>query len=234
MTGGQVHPDPRGPVTRIRRALLVSAASGTALAATAGGASAITINVPDGLCDEHTFSTPFAALGDTAAYTRVPGGAFEGALDGWVLTGAVKTIRDRVDNLGAGGDQRALKLPADASATTPLMCVTTDYPYFRFFARATSSANTSRLRAEVIYEATTPATVIPVGTLYGSKMTSWQATPQLRTGVILATIAMNVAKTQQILSGDEPVVGAGPMRIRLTATGGAWEVDDLFVDPRMR
>lgn len=221
-------------MTKIRRAFIATAMTSAALAATAGGASAITINVPDGLCDEHAFSTPFAALGDTAVYTRVPGGDFEGALTGWALTGKVVAILDRVDNLGLGTDARALSLPAGASATSPLMCVTTDYPYFRFFARSTSPATLSRLKVEVVYEATTPATVIPVGTMYGSKMSTWQATPQLRTGVVLATIAMNLSKTQQILAGDEPVVGAGPMRVRLTAVSDAWEVDDIFVDPKMR
>lgn len=221
-------------MTRIRRAFLASAVTTAAIAAGAGTASAITINVPAGLCDQQSFSTPFAGLGDANAYARVPGGDFEGTLKDWTLTGKAVAITDKVDNLGLGGDRKALSLPPGASATSPLMCVTTDYPYFRFFARSKSKATGSRLRVDVIYEATSPATVIPVGSLNGPAMTTWQATPQLRTGVIMATIAANLANTQQILAGDTPVVGAGPMRIRLTAVTETWEADEVFVDPKMR
>lgn len=215
------------------------ARSAAALALTAGAFAALTANaaaaeLPAGLCDGHTFSTPFAALGDAAPYTLVPGGDFEGTLTGWVLGGKVATIRDRLDNLGLGGDERSLSLPRGTSVTTPPICVTTDYPYFRFFARARSGSTDSRLSVEVVYEGTSPATVITVGSLRGADMTSWKATPQLRTGVYLATLAANLASAKAILDGTQTVVSAGAMRVRLTAVGQTWEVDTLYVDPRMR
>ncbi|MCC6831944.1 MAG: hypothetical protein IT200_11415 [Thermoleophilia bacterium] len=217
-----------------RRALTATVVAAAALATGASGASGAVLALPAGLCDRQAFSTPFAALGDTAAYAPVPGGDFEGKLTGWTLTGGAATVTDRVDNLGKGGDTRALSLPVGATATSALMCVTTDYPYFRFFTRSKSTSILSNLRVDVIYEATTPVTVIPVALLNGSKMGAWQATPQLTTGVVLATIAANLSAAQQILAGTKPIVGAGPMRVRVTAIGGVWEADSLYVDPRMR
>ncbi|MFN8109318.1 MAG: hypothetical protein U0Y82_05670 [Thermoleophilia bacterium] len=45
-------------------------------------ASAATTGI-GGICPQQTFTTPFASLGDTSAYTFAPGGNFETSLTGW-------------------------------------------------------------------------------------------------------------------------------------------------------
>lgn len=219
-------------MARIARPVVALTLTAAAFAAVSSNAAAV--ELPAGLCDGHAFSTPFAALGDTAPYTLVPGGDFEGTLTGWTLGAKVVTVRDRLDNLGLGGDQRSLSLPKGTSVTTPAICVTTDYPYFRFFARSKSGSTDSRLTVEVIYEGTSPATVITVASLKGTDMATWKATPQLRTGVYLATLAANLSSAKAIMDGSQQVVSAGAMRVRLTAVAQTWEVDNLYVDPRMR
>ncbi|MFN8109317.1 MAG: hypothetical protein U0Y82_05665 [Thermoleophilia bacterium] len=50
----------------------------------------------------------------------------------------------------------------------------------------------------------------------------------------MATIIANLKLLKGILSGTSSVQSAGNARIRLTAGGGTWSVDNLMVDPRMR
>jgi len=211
-------------VTLNRRTVAALAAAGAALAAPIGGASAAEIS---GVCPNQIFTTPFSAWGDTGAYTLVPGGDFEGTLAGWTTSSKkVAIVRDGVDNLGSGADRAALALPAKTSVTGPSVCVTTDYPYMRFFARSAQASSSSTLTVEVLYESGGALSTIRVAQLSGSTMGGWSLTPKLSTGVYLATLGASL--------GSGTISGAGNMRLRLTASGGDWTVDDIYVDPKMR
>jgi len=218
--------------------LPIRARAFTALAAVAALTVPVSIGSAaevSGICDGQSFTTPFAAWGDSASYTLIPGGDFEGTLEGWQASKKAKIVTDRVDNLGTGTDAAALALPAKSSVTSPPVCVTTDYPFMRFFARSTDGASGSRLTVEVLYDNGGPVTTVKVADLPASS-TSWILTPRLRTGVYLATLGATIGAvtTTGELTSSGDLVGAGDMRVRLTANGGSWEIDDMYVDPKMR
>lgn len=179
-----------------------------------------------GVCAEHAFSQPFAAFGDAADYTLAPGGDFEGTLDGWTVDGTASIVTDDVDNLGRGGDSKALRLSAGAQVTSPPVCVTTDYRTLRFFARSMKPA-TGILAVDVLYpEGDGLLNRVRVGLLLSSG--KWAPTPVMSSATVLTGVvnALAAAKTATTTT---------TLRVRLTAiAGGAWEVDDVFVDPRLR
>ncbi|MFN8124178.1 MAG: hypothetical protein U0237_17350 [Thermoleophilia bacterium] len=208
---------------RPRRLALAAALAGAAVAVPAAQAAPLA-----GICPGQEFSRPFAALGDTAPYTLVRGGDFEsGAFGWWGLRASV--VADSAHTLGMAADAHALSLPAGASVVSPAVCVTADYPFMRFVARSAAASAASRLTVEVLYDNGGPIQVVPVAELTGAQMGRWSATPRLRTGVLLGTVSGTVGGLTRL-----QVSGAGEMRLRITATGGAWQVDDVYVDPKMR
>lgn len=209
---------------RPRRIALLAALAGAAVAVPSAQAAAPLT----GICPGQEFSQPFAALGDTAPYTLVPRGDFESTTVGWWGSRAY-LVRDQGHTLGMGRDRWALELADGGSVVTPPVCVTADYPFMRFVARSMSGSKDAGLLVEVLYDNGGPLQAITVGRLDGAKMATWGATPRLRTAVMLGTVAGAVGGLTSLR-----VAGAGEMRIRLTATGGTWRVDDMYVDPRMR
>ncbi|MCC6831945.1 MAG: hypothetical protein IT200_11420 [Thermoleophilia bacterium] len=208
---------------RPRRLALAAAFAGVAVAVPSAQAAPLL-----GICPGQQFSQPFAALGDTAPYTLVPGGDFESGAIGWRGTGAAVTA-DAGHTLGMAADGYALSLPAGASVVSPAVCVTADYPYMRFVARSASASAASRLSVEVLYDNGGPIQVVPVAELTGARMSDWGATPRLRTGVLLGTVSGALGGLTRLR-----LSGAGELRLRITATGGAWRIDDVHVDPKMR
>lgn len=208
---------------RPRRLALLAALAGVAVAVPSAQAAPLT-----GICPGQEFSQPFAAIGDTAPYTLVPGGDFEAGPLGWPGVRA-SVVADAGHTLGLASDRRALALPAGASVVSPPVCVTADYPYMRFVTRALSAGSASRLTVEVLYDNGGPVRAVRVADLSGAQMGAWGATPRLRTAVVLGTVSGAVGGVTQLR-----LAGAGEMRLRITASGGTWMVDDVYVDPRMR
>ena len=108
--------------------------------------------------------------------------------------------------------QYSLSIPAGASATSPAMCLDEARPTFRFFARADQGAAAS-LGAEAL--AAKPAQVAALGSVAGT--TAWGPVAPLSTGAAGLLIDRK---------------GTVAVRLRFTAAGGDWQIDDVFVDPR--
>ena len=188
-------------------ATVAAAALGLTLAATPSAHAAL---ISTGACDDAALTTPFAKWGDTSSYKLVPGGDFEGSLSGWTLTGGAKVVAG-----GANGSAHALSLPPGASVTSPKTCVNTSYPKSRVFAR---TSGLSTVVAQVVYRVPLLGDVaLPVGALALSP--AWSPSLPLVTGSVAVGLLSN---------------GTAQVGLRFTALTGTSQIDDVYVDPRMR
>jgi hypothetical protein len=107
---------------------------------------------------------------------------------------------------------QALSLPAGSSALSPPICVSDETPLLRSMARD-SGVPGAKLRVEIVSEALDASRNRVVA---GDKDEEWDPTQPL---------AQNFGQ----LGGGESSI-----RVRITAVGGEWQVDDLYVDPFAR
>jgi hypothetical protein len=171
-------------------------------------------------CDDATLSQPFQNWGDQANYRLVPGGDFEGSLDGWALKGA--RVVDGSNSHGVTGEvgDHAVSLPPGASITTPATCVNAAYPTFRFFARSSGGllGLLPAMKVDLVYrDSALRIIAVPIGVVLPSG--SWQPTLPFLTASAVAGL----------LNGGE-----AKLAYRFTSLAGTWKVDDVFVDPMRR
>jgi hypothetical protein len=185
-----------------------------AFAALTGSAHAALIST--GACDEAPLSEPFASYGDTNLYELVPQGDFSVAPSQWTLGGGAY----RSESAAAGGQgtpgAHSLTLPAGATAQSPYVCVNASYPTFRLFAR-NAAGGLATLSAAVVYRTVLGPVALPLGLV--APGVSWQPTPPLLTASLVAAA----------LSG-----GTAQAALRFTALTGSAQIDDVYIDPRMR
>ena len=99
---------------------------------------------------------------------------------------------------------------------TPFVCVDGADTYFRFF--ALNKAPASGLTVSVVYTIAGLQTAFPVGTVTGDS--TWEPSAAMHTG----------GKIASKLSSS----GTAQMALRFTASGGPSQIDDVFVDPRLK
>jgi hypothetical protein len=164
-------------------------------------------------CVPSAMSLPFVGLGDLRTYVLAPNGNFSDVSGGgWQFTGGAKVVSATRPLVGAGG---VLSVPAGATALSPLMCVDLDYPTAR-----TWTGGTGSLDINVVYpDSQKGLSPKSVGSVAGLKTGSWK------------------------LSSDfdvKPQIGgkyAGWRRVSFLLTNtskSGIQVDDFYVDPRMR
>ncbi len=169
-----------------------------------------------GACNEASLSQPFAQWGDTNSYELVPQGDFEGSLSQWSLSGgAHRTPGSEPYGVTGGVGQSSLALPPGAAAQSPYTCVNASYPTFRFFAR--NGGLLSTVLVQVVYKTLLGPVALPLGAVALSG--TWQPTLPMLTGSVAAGL----------LSG-----GTAQVALRFTALTGESQIDDVFIDPRMR
>ena len=197
---------------RLSRIVPVAAAIFASAFATAGPAAAATTDV----CVTPSFSQVFLPWKDNALYTKSPGGDFEGTMPGWALSSGSRVIAGN-ESFYVGGtqDKSSLYLAAGASTVSSPMCVDRTYPSFRFFARNLSGGNGS-LQVEVVWQESGVRRSSKAG-LDRAAGTTWTPVKSLR----LPTGALSTGRLE-------------PVTFRFTATGGSYQIDDVYVDPFMR
>jgi hypothetical protein len=205
--------------TSRRLALAAGALAGTlAMAAPATAGTGLTASLfagqtPVNECAPSPMSKPFIAFGDLRSYVLAPNGDFSNASGGgWQFTGGASVASAARPVVGTSG---VLSLPAGATALSPLMCVDLDYPTAR-----TWVGGTGALTIDVVYPDTSKGLKPKsVGKVAGLPTSAWK------------------------LSSDfdvRPQIGgkyAGWRRVSFLLTNSsksAVQVDDFFVDPRMR
>lgn len=164
----------------------------------------------------------FKPWGDQHEYVLAPNGGFESGASGWSLSGGAGLVAENeAFHLNAAGDGASLSLPAGSSAVSPPLCMSIDTPLFRLLARNSGNPS-STLRVEAIYN------VLGLGLLHttvGNSVSagaSWVPTQGMSTVLGLSTVVGTLVPTY--------------IQVRITPVGpgGAWQVDDLFVDPFSR
>jgi hypothetical protein len=182
----------------------------------AGPASASLLNL-GGTCPSAPLTQPFATWGDSSNYQLLPGGDFEGSLAGWTLSGGAGQVAGS-ESYGVTGDvgSYSLALPAGASALSAPMCITSNYPDFRFFLRSASAD--SAVRVEVVYRGLlglVSGLLTPSNGL--SPDAAWQPSQVLSTS-----------------SGIPTLLGTARLQLRFTGVLGTTQIDDVYVDPHGR
>jgi hypothetical protein len=190
--------------------------AGAALAAIPTAAAQADL-ISTSACDGATLSSPFAQWGDSSSYKLVPGGDFENGAAGWRLTGRAQTTSGS-EPFGVTGSvgSRSLSLPAGSSATSPYTCVNAAYPTFRFMAR--QSGLLSSTLVQVVY------TVPGVGEL------SIPVGASALSGTWRPSLPMLTASAVPGVLSD----GTAQVALRFTQLTGSAQIDDVFVDPRMK
>lgn len=206
------------PRHQLRRLLLTAGVLGglalTALPIASAQAATTTTTTP---CGTVSLSQPFLQFGDSGYYWLLPGGNFEGSLTGWTLSGGAATVPGSETYAATGSlGAYSLSLPAGASVQTPYNCVDGADTYFRFFALNKVAAAT--VTVQVVYNVAGTPLAFTVGTVSGDS--KWTPSAAMHTGGRIASK----------LSGT----GTAQMALRFTATGGSSQIDDIFVDPRLK
>jgi hypothetical protein len=222
------YPHQRGSVSQLGRAagerrrlshtgalalgLLLGTTALLCLAATSAQAALLST----GACSDATLSQPFAQWGDTGSYELLSQGSFEGSLSQWTLGGGASRASGS-EPYGVSGSvgSYSLALPAGGWAQSPYTCVNASYPTFRFFARGSGLLPT--LAVAVVYKTVLGSVALPLGV--AAPGGSWQPTAPMLTGSVVAGL----------LSG-----GTAQAALRFTALTGASQIDDVYIDPRMR
>jgi len=172
--------------------------------------------VSTGACNESALSEPFAQWGDSSPYELVSQGDFEGSLSQWTLGGGAHRTPGSEPYATTGTlGKSSLALPAGASAQSPYTCVNASYPTFRFFAR--NGGLLSTVLVQVVYKTLLGPVAVPLGAVALSG--SWQPTLPMLTGSVVGGL----------LSG-----GTAQAALRFTALTGESQIDDIYIDPRMR
>ncbi len=170
---------------------------------------------PGGDCNQ-VLSKPFARWGDHANYTLVPGGDFEGTLDGWSVSGGATIVEDNEPwKVTAATDHRALYMPKGSSVVTPPLCGGLTHPTARLFTKGGKLPLLAGARVDIL-DPTQDG--ILAGATLGVVMPNrdWKPTHQILT-----------------LSGL-PLLTGGTLALRITAQGAPITIDDVYVDPFRR
>jgi hypothetical protein len=203
------------------RTAIAAVTATVALAAGASSANASLLVASARSCDDQALSKTFMPWWDFADYTALPGADFEGAGNGWSMSGDAEIANGNEPwRVGGASDSHSLSLEAGDSATSPTMCVGIDHPTLRLFAKRDSGGwlSLATLRVDVLFETANGTTAsLPIG--FVGNGGSWQATSPL----------LVVANLLPLLPGERT-----PVAFRFTAQGADFSVDDVWVDPYSR
>ncbi len=167
-------------------------------------------------CKAGELSQPFAQFGDSAYYTPVQGGSFNGPLADWTLHMASVTAGGNPWNLTR--DQQTLEIQGGGEAVSPTFCLSNAFPTWRFFLQSLGSSPASALNVWVQWtDAEGNSGHVAVTALDGSTYASWSPSPVLTAG---SGLADGATVNAQLVFNAKP--------------GDSWNVDDVYVDPYAR
>lgn len=168
-------------------------------------------------CPSNPTSNPFAQFGDPAAYSLLQGGSFESGTPGWSLTGAA--VASGNESYNVAGGSHSLAIQPTGVVVSPAFCVSTAEPSFRFFLRQTGG---SWAVLNVILrwsESNGASHDTTVGSLQTG--TSWKSSPVMKLASTLPLWQAGSTLSVKLVFKPEQY-------------GGAWAIDDVYVDPHSR
>lgn len=190
------------------------------VAATAISAAAMLAAIVPGIasaaCVGGPESNPFAEFGDNANYVIAPSGTFESGTPGWTLSGS--RVVEGNETYAASGSH-SLEIDSNGRAVTPTVCVGSEYPTFRFFARQLSGGSQATLTASLRWVNLLGIAVeSPAGTV--AAISSWAPSPVMRLGNSLPLWLPGSTLNVQL--------------VFRSSGGSSWAIDDAYIDPYSR
>jgi hypothetical protein len=194
---------------RVRKvAARMAAATTLAMFASTGAALA---------CPVPSTSQAFASQGDSNWYFPVPDGALtDPTLPGWTLSNASLTPGGAPFPVNGTASPNSVTIQSGGTVTTAPFCVDSTMPTFRFAAQQTAAG--SPLQVQIVGTSTNDlGLVLDLEALPDGSTSGWTL--------------VNPAS----LTGGLPVAAGvdyyGELRFRVPWWGGAWQIDDIYVDP---
>jgi hypothetical protein len=205
---------------RLRKSSLLVALLATAGAALTAAAAAPAqpidklITAPDvpprEECTMPESTQALIAYGDDNSYFLAPGGSFEGDNAHWHLAAGAQLTQAAGED---GTESGVLELPSGGQAVSPVLCVTSDFPHARVFARSVTGGDE-----------------IDFGVSYYARH-GWSKFTQ--TGHIRVEDKMWALSDPLGLHPDKK---SGWQQVRLAfyggGTGNVFQLDNLWLDPR--
>ena len=207
---------------KIGRTVAAAVIATIASAAFASTASAGLLTESAQSCDDGSITQPFQRFGDSDNYKLLGGGSFEAGTAAWQLSGGAKIVSGNESyNVGGATHSRSLSLPSGSAAVSPFTCVGLSEPTLRLFAKRNSAllGLVSTLNVQIQVQTSLGLSLwLPVlpGDLGGS---SWHPTAKMPL----------IANILPLSSSDKT-----PVRFRFSPLLGAWQIDDVYVDPFMK
>jgi hypothetical protein len=161
-------------------------------------------------------SRPFARYLDPFWYRLAPGGSLDDAASGWALAGTARAVAGNGPDLAGTGQPWALGVAAGGTATSPVTCLALDSPTLRFMVRSTGSPLGVLVVSAVLRDGSGLLRRIPVGVVTGLGRT-WRPSLPMLLAVPELTGLTEAVDVQ--------------WRFTVTGLGGAFQVDDVYVDP---
>ncbi len=164
-----------------------------------------------GDCTHPAVSQPFLSFGDENFYALAPYGTFDNlAVSDWTLSNGARVISTVQPNGKTGS---VLDLSSGAAATTPSLCITSDYPTARLWSRDVTGADGVTFSVSYLQDGVWTKQK-ETGQLHGSK-NGWQL-----------SAPMNLK--------SEKKTGWQQIRVTFTARGktSRSQLDDVWIDPR--
>jgi hypothetical protein len=187
-----------------------------------GALAAALIAVPaaQAACPTTPTTKAFAAFGDNADYSLAPAGAFETGTTGWTLSGASVVSGNESYKVHGSADAKSLAIKATGTAASAPFCVALQHPTFRFFARRTSGTwGVLNVKLRWTDESSVTHETV-VGSVTAAD-TVWHPTSSFNLAPVLGIWNSKQALTARIVLDPEDA-------------GGAWAIDDVYVDPYSR
>jgi hypothetical protein len=162
----------------------------------------------------------FKPWGDQHSYALAPDGGFEAGGSGWSLQGGASLAPENESfHLNSASDSTSLSLPTGSSVVSPPLCMSLETPVFRMLARNSGNPS-SKLRVEATYSLLGLVRTTVVNTV--SAGPEWAPTQEMSPILGLSNVVGTLVPSY--------------IQVRITpvGTGGAWQVDDFYVDPFSR
>lgn len=193
----------------IRRLVFACAACASAVVVAAPAGNAARAGLLS--CPAHL--RPFAQFGDDASYFGFSNNGFESGTSGWSVSGAsVVGGNEPWDVNGPGAS--SLSIAPGGSASSPRVCTALLAPAWRMFAKS-DGANGSLSARIVFYGLLGNVTgILNLTNFAPGGYGSWEPSSDVPS---LLSLPLLTTSAQLVLTN--------------TGSSGAWQVDDVFVDP---
>jgi hypothetical protein len=169
-------------------------------------------------CQSTPTTKPFKVFGDTNSYSLVPNGGFESGAGGWSMSGARVAAGNESWSVRAAGDSKSLAIESGGTVVSPTVCIDINRPTYRFFARRTGGS-WGVLNLRVRWQDSSGRTnETTIGALDSNFGTSWGVSP-----------AYNIASLLGLWNADQDA--SVQLVFDPENSGGAWAIDDVYVDP---